>query len=209
MITGEQIREARKLLGWSRDRWAPKAGTNTNWLGLIESGKRELRPDEAEKFLAALEAAGVEFTKGEARGVRLRATKESRGKRSLRSMGQPNQLRAALESSLGLVNEWLGRIVAGNAPDLDLRNLRATLMNVLDLVEEDDQINRASDAVYAAAVAFREEVARAAASQTKAADRALGKREQAMEAALAALRRALQTAQPSAVSRRQRAAVHE
>jgi len=27
MITGAQIHEARKLLGWSRDRLAPKAGT--------------------------------------------------------------------------------------------------------------------------------------------------------------------------------------
>jgi transcriptional regulator with XRE-family HTH domain len=72
VITGAQIRKARELLGWSRDRLAPRAGTNTNWLGLIESGKRELRPGEGERFLAALESAGIEFTDGEAPGVRLK-----------------------------------------------------------------------------------------------------------------------------------------
>jgi ribosome-binding protein aMBF1 (putative translation factor) len=72
VITGEQVKAARKLLGWSRDRLGPKAGMNTSCLGLIENGKREMRPDESERLLAALESAGVEFTNGEAPGVRLR-----------------------------------------------------------------------------------------------------------------------------------------
>ena len=48
MITGEQIRAARKLLGWSRDRLAPRAGLPVNRLGNYELGQRILPLDEVE-----------------------------------------------------------------------------------------------------------------------------------------------------------------
>ena len=75
MITGEQIRAARKLLGWSRDRLAPRAGLPVNRLGNYELGRRILPLDEVEALKGALEAAGVEFTNGDEPGVKLKATK--------------------------------------------------------------------------------------------------------------------------------------
>ena len=72
MITGAQIREARKLLGWSRDRLAPRAGLPVNRLGDYELGRRILPLEEVEALKGALEAAGVEFTNGDEPGVKLR-----------------------------------------------------------------------------------------------------------------------------------------
>jgi transcriptional regulator with XRE-family HTH domain len=80
MITGEQIRAARKLLGWSRDRLAPRAGLPINRLGNYELGRRILPLDEVEALKGALEAAGVEFTNGDEPGVKLKATKARAGK---------------------------------------------------------------------------------------------------------------------------------
>ena len=48
MITGAQIREARKLLGWSRDRLAPRAELPVNRLGAYELGRRILPLEEVE-----------------------------------------------------------------------------------------------------------------------------------------------------------------
>jgi transcriptional regulator with XRE-family HTH domain len=80
MITGEKIRAARKLLGWSRDRLAPRAGLPVNRLGAYELGRRILPLDEVEALKGALEAAGVEFTNGDEPGVKLKATKAQGGK---------------------------------------------------------------------------------------------------------------------------------
>jgi transcriptional regulator with XRE-family HTH domain len=76
MITGAQIRAARKLLGWPRDRLCPRAGLSVTVLRKIEDG----RTSHAYKRTAcgiqgALEAAGVEFTNGDEPGVKLKATK--------------------------------------------------------------------------------------------------------------------------------------
>ncbi len=73
MISGAQIREARKLLGWSRDRLAPRGGLPVNRLGDYELGRRILPLEEVEALKGALEAAGVEFTNGDEPGVRLKA----------------------------------------------------------------------------------------------------------------------------------------
>ena len=39
-ITGAQIRAARELLGWARDRLCPRAGLSATLLGKIEDGLR-------------------------------------------------------------------------------------------------------------------------------------------------------------------------
>jgi len=70
MITGEQIHEARKLLGWSRDRLAPKAGMCTNNLRQIEIGAKPVSEPEAAALCGALQEAGVEFTNGDELGVK-------------------------------------------------------------------------------------------------------------------------------------------
>jgi ribosome-binding protein aMBF1 (putative translation factor) len=73
MITGAQIRCARELLGWSRDRLGPLAGITATYLRLVELGERDPSADEVERLRKALEAAGVEFTGSDAPGVHLRA----------------------------------------------------------------------------------------------------------------------------------------
>jgi ribosome-binding protein aMBF1 (putative translation factor) len=72
VITRSQIRNARKLLGWSRDRLAPKAGISTTYLRKFENGEGDLLAQEVDSLRVALESAGVEFTNGDAPGVRLR-----------------------------------------------------------------------------------------------------------------------------------------
>jgi ribosome-binding protein aMBF1 (putative translation factor) len=71
MISAAQIKTARDLLGWSRDRLAPKVGMCANRLRKLEIGLRSLSEDEVRAISAALEAAGVAFTDGEP-GVRLK-----------------------------------------------------------------------------------------------------------------------------------------
>ncbi len=82
MITGAQIHEARKLLGWSRDRLAPKAGMCTNNLRRLESGAKPISEPEAAALSSALEAAGVVFTNE--RGVRLKRSGPQGGRRPQR-----------------------------------------------------------------------------------------------------------------------------
>jgi len=69
MITGEQVRAARKLLGWSQEDLAGHAGMSDYTVGTFERG---LRPSEntVTVLQRALESAGVEFPEGEP--VRLR-----------------------------------------------------------------------------------------------------------------------------------------
>jgi transcriptional regulator with XRE-family HTH domain len=69
MITGSQIRAARKLLGWTPYRLAPRAGMGHTLLRQFEAGERALDGESAARLKAALEDAGVIFTVG---GVKLR-----------------------------------------------------------------------------------------------------------------------------------------
>lgn len=73
-ITIEQFRAARALLDWSREELAKRAGQHPSTVKRVETPESENVSDEArEKLKAALEAAGVEFTNGDAPGVRLKA----------------------------------------------------------------------------------------------------------------------------------------
>ncbi len=73
MITGGQIKAARKLLGWSEIALSRKSQLSILWVIRTESEK--LPREYANKYLsmiqAALEDAGVEFT-DEQPGVRMR-----------------------------------------------------------------------------------------------------------------------------------------
>jgi predicted transcriptional regulator len=78
MITGQQIKAARKLLGWSRDRLAPRAGVSRTVIWKLEDGGfTTTLTEQVYAIRAALEAAGVEFTGGEP-GVRLRKAAKAR-----------------------------------------------------------------------------------------------------------------------------------
>jgi DNA-binding transcriptional regulator YiaG len=83
VITGQQIKAARELLGWTPYRLAPRAGIGHTLLRQFEAGARV--PDEASagRLRAALEEAGVIFT---ADGVKL--------SRNLRGGRVPEQLNA-------------------------------------------------------------------------------------------------------------------
>ena len=73
MITGEQIRRARELLGWTPYRLAPRAGIGHTLLRQFEKGARPIDAESAARLRAALEEAGVEFLDNDTgEGVRLR-----------------------------------------------------------------------------------------------------------------------------------------
>ena len=71
-ITGEQCREARRLLGLSQLDLALDASTNPETIVVLEKETRPVRRTTRLKVRATLESAGVEFTDGVVPGVRLR-----------------------------------------------------------------------------------------------------------------------------------------
>lgn len=65
MIAGEQVKAARKLLGWSLLKLAREADTDVSTLFYFESGQQQPTSFETiVKFRRALEAAGVKFPEG-------------------------------------------------------------------------------------------------------------------------------------------------
>jgi transcriptional regulator with XRE-family HTH domain len=72
-----QLRAARALAGWSREHLAEAAGTTERTIARIEAGETAPRGTTVAAIRAALEAAGVEFTNGDAPGVRLRKRRGS------------------------------------------------------------------------------------------------------------------------------------
>jgi hypothetical protein len=75
MITGTQIRAARGLVRWSAETLAErsKLGVATIRRAEASDGQPNLTAANAAAVLAALEAAGVEFTNGGEPGVKLKA----------------------------------------------------------------------------------------------------------------------------------------
>ena len=75
-ITGEQVRAARKLLGWSSVKTAVQSSVGVSLIKEFEGGRRsELKPDALARLQSSFEAAGVEFDADNAggSGVTLRA----------------------------------------------------------------------------------------------------------------------------------------
>jgi len=77
----DQVKAARALLGWSLDRLAARSGTSVPMVTAFEqtgrvvfsNGRsRALPVDAVAAVRTALEAAGIEFTNGDAPVVRLR-----------------------------------------------------------------------------------------------------------------------------------------
>ena len=75
MLTGLQIRTARKLLGWAAWRLALKAKLSIKTLRRAEiaAGEAPLTLEQAYKIGHALEVAGIEFTNDREPGVKLKA----------------------------------------------------------------------------------------------------------------------------------------
>lgn len=70
-ITASQIRAARGLLDWTRDQLVENSGVPKSTLVRVETETVTPRSSTLIAIRAALEAAGVEFTNGDAPGVRL------------------------------------------------------------------------------------------------------------------------------------------
>ena len=71
-ITAAQIRAARGLLEWSRVRLALRANVRMHLVSLAERESRTLPVRGLDEIQRTLEAAGIEFTKGDP-GVKLNA----------------------------------------------------------------------------------------------------------------------------------------
>jgi transcriptional regulator with XRE-family HTH domain len=76
-LTGQQVKAARLLLGWSQERLAAEAGIQTRTVGNFEGGKGRPLVRIVSTTQRALEAAGVIFVEenGEGPGVRLKKGK--------------------------------------------------------------------------------------------------------------------------------------
>jgi transcriptional regulator with XRE-family HTH domain len=73
-LTAAQVREARRLLGWTFPALATQSGVDASHLEGFERGRRRLSVLDLSVIQRALEAAGVEFIaeNGGGTGVRLR-----------------------------------------------------------------------------------------------------------------------------------------
>lgn len=72
-ITGTQVREARELLGWTREDVAGASGLNVADVLRFEAGLSDPGLDALTEIRRTLEAAGVEFTKAGQPGVDLKS----------------------------------------------------------------------------------------------------------------------------------------
>ena len=75
MLTDTQCRMARAALSWGVRELAKAAGVSANTIARFESGKKA-NPATLKVIRQAFEAAGIEFTNGDAPGVRLWRPKE-------------------------------------------------------------------------------------------------------------------------------------
>ena len=75
MISGAQIRAARALLGWTAKDLAQKAKVGVSTIQRIENaeGTPNVHAPNLAAIQSALEAAGIEFTNGDAPGLRMRS----------------------------------------------------------------------------------------------------------------------------------------
>jgi hypothetical protein len=73
-ITGEQVKEARKLLGWSRIELMLASGIGSGVIKVFETSKHVQPRDVATALRRALKSAGIVFVEenGEEPRVRLR-----------------------------------------------------------------------------------------------------------------------------------------
>jgi transcriptional regulator with XRE-family HTH domain len=73
-LTPAQLRAARELLKWSRERLAVRMGISCTTLARFENEGWYLKAFDASKAREAIEAAGIEFVaeSGDKTGIRLR-----------------------------------------------------------------------------------------------------------------------------------------
>jgi transcriptional regulator with XRE-family HTH domain len=114
LITIEQLRAARGLLGWSQSKLAASAGLSLPTVKRVETGSGPRVSQEArERLKQALEAAGIEFLDENASGVgvRFRKPQHARLKGSERERLRP---------SLRVGSKGSGRMVSSGSQDARL-----------------------------------------------------------------------------------------
>jgi transcriptional regulator with XRE-family HTH domain len=77
MITGEQVKAARRLLGWTLFQAAVKAKVSESTVGKFENGAHRPLDLRIVAIQRAFESAGVEFTSGGQAGVKLKNVAEN------------------------------------------------------------------------------------------------------------------------------------
>ena len=60
-VSGEMVRAARALLGWTQDQLGLEAGVVRNTVVTLEAGRVPVSPDSWHRILRALERAGIVF----------------------------------------------------------------------------------------------------------------------------------------------------
>jgi transcriptional regulator with XRE-family HTH domain len=82
LLTGGQIRAARALLRWSAQDLADRSRLGVATIRRAEAleGAVEMTPANAELVTRTLESAGIDFTNGDAPGVRLKAKRRGQAK---------------------------------------------------------------------------------------------------------------------------------
>jgi transcriptional regulator with XRE-family HTH domain len=73
MLTSGQCRAARALLEWSQDHLAEMAEVSPTTIANFETNKSAPLRSTLKAIRQAFEAAGIEFTNGDAPGLRLRS----------------------------------------------------------------------------------------------------------------------------------------
>lgn len=74
IFSPEQCRAARGLLNWSQREFAERSGVSKKTIADFELGERTPYPRTLADIVRTFEAAGVEFTNGDAPGVKLHRT---------------------------------------------------------------------------------------------------------------------------------------
>jgi hypothetical protein len=99
LITPEQVRAGRGLLGWSQGHLARAARVGVSTVQDFEAGKRDALPNNTEALRRTLEKGGVTFipANGEGPGVRLQRNRPSITRR-------PFQI--AVNDTLGFIVVW-------------------------------------------------------------------------------------------------------
>ena len=74
-ITGQQVKAARLLLGWTQDRLAVETRVSPTAISNFETARRRPSVLIVSTLRHTLEAGGVEFTNGDEPGVKFRKSK--------------------------------------------------------------------------------------------------------------------------------------
>src|ERR1700688_3503386 len=78
-ITGQQVKAARELLGWSRAKLSAESGVGSGTIVIFENGLHPQQAGTLATLKRALEAAGLEFTSGGEPRLKLRKPKTLTG----------------------------------------------------------------------------------------------------------------------------------